>query len=89
MVSRGMLTPLAFSERMIRVELGFLSGSQRFLMAWKLCVVVDWDTLGRFYNLRHRHHDHGWFSATWRQNRENEAWTLRLFSSWAAVRASV
>jgi len=51
MVSRGMPTPLAFSGRMIKVQLGFLSGSQLFLMSLKLCAVVDFNTLGRLLKL--------------------------------------
>jgi hypothetical protein len=47
MVSRGMPTLLAFSGRMIKVQLDFLLESQLFLMALKLCAVVDFNTLGR------------------------------------------
>jgi hypothetical protein len=47
MVSRGTPTPLAFSGRMIKVQLDFLSGSQLFLITLKLCAVVDFNTLGR------------------------------------------
>jgi hypothetical protein len=47
MVSRGTPSPLAFSERMIKMQLDFLSGSQLFRVALKLCAVVDFNTLGR------------------------------------------